>query len=135
MTTAEKIKAKYFKESSFVDIPKEMPINGIDVSKAFDNVFGYKRVQFKDGSQLRIFEAVYPDFLQKMEEIKAAEKAKAAKKTAEADTKESRYCYIQRYITLYSIPSDRINICLIEEAVVKYPERIDFEEAIHRILS
>ena len=64
-TIAENVKRNYFGNNSFIEVVKEMPINGIDCSKAFDNAFGFKRVKFKDGSMLRIFEATYSDFLQK----------------------------------------------------------------------
>ena len=134
MTTANIIKEKYFNDNSFVEVVESMPINGIDCSKAFDNAFGFKRVRFNDGSMLRIFEAFYPSFCKKMEEIK---KAAAAKKTAAAkaaDTKENRYLYIQRYITVFSVDAENVDICLLDEAVIKYPDRNDFEEAIARIL-
>ena len=58
-------------------------------------------------------------------------KAEEAKKD---DTKASRYAFVQRYITVFSVPADKINVCLIENAVIKYDNRIDFEEAIARIL-
>ena len=134
MTTAERIKNNYFKNSSFVEVVTPMSVNGIDCSKAFDNAFGFKRVQFKDGSQLRVFEATYSDFLQKMEEIKAAEAAKAEAAKKAADTKASRYNFIQQYITVFAVKAEKIDVCLIEEAVIKYKSREEFEKAIANIL-
>ena len=134
MTTAEKIKKNYFENNSFVEVVKEMPINGVDCSKAFDNAFGFKRVKFKDGSMLRIFEACYDSFLQKMQEIKAAEAKKVEEAKKAADTKKDRYLFVSKYITVYGIDSNKIDYCLIEEAVIKYNNRLDFDEAIYRIL-
>lgn len=132
--TATIIKEKYFNENTFIEVVEPMPINGIDCSKAFDNAFGFKRVQFKDGSQLRVFEAYYPVFCKKMQEIKAAEAKKVEEAKKATDTKKDRYLFVSKYITVYGIDSNKIDYCLIEEAVIKYNNRIDFEEAIYRIL-
>ena len=111
-------KEKYFNENTFIEVVEPMPINGIDCSKASDNAFGYKRNRFKDGSMLRIFEAFYPSFCKKMEEIKKATLAKKAEEAKKDDTKASRYAFVQRYITVFSVPADKINVCLIENAVI-----------------
>ena len=132
-TIANYIKNNYFNNNALVE-EVEMPINGIDVSKAFDNAFGFKRVKFKDGSMLRIFEGCYDSFLQKMQEIKAAEAKKVEEAKKAADTKKDRYLFVSKYITVYGIDSNKIDYCLIEEAVIKYNNRLDFEEAIYRIL-